>query len=52
MVKQRKISVSFKSNDKEDKLYDWLNSKSDFVSVSSIIKEILFEKMQEEEKEQ
>ena len=50
MVKQRKISVSFKSNDKEEELYQWLLSKDDFVSVSSLIKQMLFEKMQEEKR--
>ena len=50
MVKQNKITISFKSNEQEEKLYRWLTSKSNFVSASGIIKEMLFQQMEEEEK--
>ena len=48
--KQDKVSLSFsKDKDIEQKLYQWVLKKGEIVGVSSIIKQILYEKMLQEE---
>lgn len=48
--KQDKVSLSFsKDKEVEQKLYKWVLRKGEIVGVSSIIKQILYEKMLEEE---
>ena len=46
MVKIKPIALSFKNNDEDRKLYEWISSKSNF---SGFIKDILREKMEEED---
>lgn len=45
MAKIKPIALSFKNNDEDRKLYEWISSKSNF---SGFIKDILREKMEEE----
>ena len=45
MAKIKPIALSFKNNEEDKKLYEWISSKSNF---SGFIKDILREKMQEE----
>lgn len=45
MAKIKPIALSFKNNEEDKKLYDWISSKSNF---SGFIKDILREKMEEE----
>ena len=45
MAKIKPITVSFKNNEEDRKLYEWISSKSNF---SGFIKDILREKMEEE----
>ena len=45
MAKIKPITVSFKNNDEDKKLFEWISSKSNF---SGFIKDILKEKMEEE----
>jgi len=47
--KQKKISISFKENEKEIKLYNWLQTKGEIVGCSGIIKEILLKYMEQED---
>ena len=48
MSKQVKISISFKDTDLDQKLYQWILSKSEIVGVSGAVKLILNEKYKEE----
>lgn len=45
MAKIKPIALSFKNNEEDRKLYEWISSKSNF---SGFIKDILREKMEEE----
>lgn len=45
MEKIKPIALSFKNNEEDRKLYEWISSKSNF---SGFIKDILREKMLEE----
>lgn len=45
MGKIKPIALSFKNNEEDRKLYEWISSKSNF---SGFIKDILREKMEEE----
>ena len=48
--KQDTVSLSFsKDKEVEQKLYKWVLRKGEIVGVSSIVKQILYEKMLEEE---
>ena len=46
--KQTRVTVSFKDNDQEQKLYEWINSKSEIIGVANAIKQILNKAMIEE----
>lgn len=48
--KQTRITVSFRENEKEQELYDWIISKSDVIGEANAVKQILYEKMLEENK--
>ena len=45
----KKIGISFKDNELESKIYDFLRKKSKLLGESTYIKQLLLEKMQEEE---
>ena len=45
MAKIKPITISFKNNEEDQKLYNWISSKSNF---SGFIKDILREKMEED----
>lgn len=45
----KKIGISFKDNELETKLYDFLKKKSVLIGESNYIKQLLLEKMQNEE---
>ena len=47
--KQVKISISFKDNEVDQKLYNWILNKSDIVGMSGTIKLMLYEKYKEEQ---
>lgn len=42
---QTKFSVSFKSNEKEEELRQWLINKSEIIGPSNFIKQVLYERM-------
>ena len=46
--KQKRFNISFKENDKEIELFEWVKSKSEITPISSTIKEILYKAMQQE----
>ncbi|EGT2192658.1 hypothetical protein ACV3ZT_08555 [Clostridium perfringens] len=46
--KQKRFNISFKENEKEVELYNWIRNKSDIAPISTIIKEILYKAMNEE----
>lgn len=47
----KKIIITFRDNDKENKLFDFLNSKSDEIGgKSGYIKRILYEEFKKESK--
>lgn len=46
-----KFSVSFKENDIEKKLCGWIKKKSEIIGFSNYVKQVMYEKMLEEEKE-
>jgi hypothetical protein len=46
-----KFSVSFKDTDIERKLVEWIKKKSEIIGFASYVKQVLYEKMLEEEKE-
>ena len=43
-----KIPLSFKDNEAEKELYDWIKKKSKIIGQSNFIKQILYEKMLED----
>ena len=45
----KKIGISFKDNELENRIYDFLKEKSMLLGESTYIKQLLLEKMQEEE---
>lgn len=45
-----KIPLSFKDTEAEKKLLDWINYKSAIIGRSGFIKQVLYEKMLQEEK--
>lgn len=45
----KKIGISFKDNDLENKLLEFLKNKSILIGESNYIKQLLLEKMQQEE---
>lgn len=45
-----KIPLSFKDTQEEKNLLDWINTKSKIIGRSSFIKQVLYEKMLQEEK--
>ena len=44
----KKIGISFKENDLEIKIYEFLKKKSELVGESTYIKQLLLEQMQRE----
>jgi len=44
----KKIGISFKDNDLENEIYNFLKEKSKLLGESAYIKQLLLEKMQEE----
>ncbi len=50
--KQDKVSVSFsKEKDLEQILYKWVLKKGELIGVSTAVKQILYEKFQQEERD-
>lgn len=47
--KQKKISLTFRENEKELKLYNWIREKGQVGSIASYIKTILYKEMEREE---
>lgn len=47
--KQKKISVSFKENELDLKLYEWLSDKAKVIGYSNAVKEMLYKIMEREE---
>lgn len=47
--KQKKISLTFRENAKEIKLYNWIREKGEVGSIASYIKTILYKEMEKEE---
>lgn len=45
----KKIGISFKDNELENKIYNFLREKSKLLGESTYIKQLLLDKMQEEE---
>lgn len=45
MGDKTKFSVSFKDNDKENELRQWLIDKSEIIGPSNFIKQVLYERM-------
>lgn len=50
MVKQKKISVSFKESEIDLKLYEWLTEKAKVIGYSNAVKEMLYKIMEQEKK--
>jgi hypothetical protein len=48
--KQKKISLTFRENEKEKQLYNWIREKGQVGSIASYIKTILYREMEKEEK--
>lgn len=48
MDEKNKYSVSFKNNDKEQKLKKWLEEKSEIIGPGNFIKQVLYEKYLED----
>ena len=46
--KQKRFNISFKENEKEIELYNWIKNKSDIAPISTTIKELLYKAMKEE----
>lgn len=46
--KQKKISVSFKENELDLELYEWLSDKAKVIGYSNAVKEMLYKIMQQE----
>jgi hypothetical protein len=49
-VEQTRITVSFRENTEEQKLYNWVMEKAKVIGAANAIKQILYEKMKEEDK--
>lgn len=49
--KQRRFTVTFRENDIETELYNWIEAKRGITPVATIIKEILYKAMTEEHQE-
>ncbi len=49
--KQRRFTVTFRENDKEIELYDWIENKRGITPIATIIKELLYKAMVEEQQE-
>lgn len=47
-MKQKKISVSFKENEKDIEIYTWITKKAEIIGYSNAIKQLLYKLMQEE----
>ncbi|WP_156132858.1 hypothetical protein [Clostridium culturomicium] len=45
----KKVGISFKDNELETKLYEFLKEKAQLLGESTYIKQLLLEKMQDEE---
>lgn len=46
--KQRRFTISFRENEKEIELYNWIEKKRGITPVAVIIKELLYKAMLEE----
>ncbi|MGL5085130.1 MAG: hypothetical protein ACRC68_05345 [Clostridium sp.] len=46
----KKIGISFKENELEEQIYNYLKKKSVLLGESTYIKQLILEKMQEEER--
>lgn len=49
-MEQTRITVSFRENEEEQKLYKWVMEKAKVIGAANAIKQILYEKMKEEDK--
>lgn len=50
MVNDRRITITFKDNEKEQELYDFIKEESEILGVSSYVKQVLYEKMLEKKR--
>lgn len=49
---QMKHSVTYRDNEKETEIFEWVESKSEIIGPSNAIKQILYNVMMEEKKEE
>lgn len=45
---QKRYTITFRSNDQEQELYNWIDKKRGITPVAVIIKELLYKVMKEE----
>lgn len=50
MAEQTRITVSFRENKEEQELYKWVMEKAKVIGAANAVKQILYEKMLEENK--
>jgi hypothetical protein len=50
MGNEMRITVTFKDNEKEQELYEFIKEESEILGVSAYIKQVLYEKMLEKKR--